>query len=372
MSAGSAASSQGIRRLIDLLNRIERVGVSKPDSCLLSDYLQFLADHGLLARESAPRIEELYYQSRYGGSVGDQQLIARTTAELESTLARLSELNASELAELTEKLSSKYSTVRNDTVVLAVPPPAELPTAPSLSSHIEPEQLDDPHARFRERRSSRVVRIWSTVAIGLLLWTFAVLTAAYFGHDQIQKAFTSITSGDSKPARRANPRSRRNSRTGWLNNRRISILADKDAGSRRGRLRLLAEEHLRRDEYAEAFYIYERLVARNPEVPDYKNTLAWILLTPSNGWYRDPVRAIELAEEAVAADPNPAYLDTLAEAVHQNGDSQRAVELEERALASNPELRDLAFLQRQLEKFRKAVESKSAQAAEDSQTPSAN
>ena len=123
--------------------------------------------------------------------------------------------------------------------------------------------------------------------------------------------------------------------------------------------RILASKHLSRREFAEFAFVYESILARHPDNTNDKNTLAWFLLKSPDKWYRDTVRAQNLAEEAVARDPRSQFVDTLAEACYQNGNFQRAVELEEQALASAESdklpAQSLMFFRTQLDKFRKAA-----------------
>ena len=111
------------------------------------------------------------------------------------------------------------------------------------------------------------------------------------------------------------------------------------------------------------------IAARNPDKPHLKNNLAWTMLEVDQEWYRDSLRAKELAEEAVAAKREPAFLDTLAEACYQTGDFSRAISLEEEALSMKPskygslpaEIK--IHFENQLEKFRRAAEADKAKPA---------
>lgn len=90
---------------------------------------------------------------------------------------------------------------------------------------------------------------------------------------------------------------------------------------------------------AEALTAYEEALQIEPREPMLLNNLAWFLLEPSGDVEPDPVRARSLAEAAVqhAEQPQPAYLDTLARALWEQGERRRAIELQRQAAALDPE-----------------------------------
>jgi TPR repeat protein len=87
------------------------------------------------------------------------------------------------------------------------------------------------------------------------------------------------------------------------------------------------------------------------------NNLAWQLATTSKPHLRDPQRALELAELAIAKteDPPANMLDTLAEAHFANGQLEEAIEAAQRALATQPDAGDEAIMREHLEKYRRAL-----------------
>lgn len=89
----------------------------------------------------------------------------------------------------------------------------------------------------------------------------------------------------------------------------------------------------------EALRAYEEALRMRPTEPQLLNNLAWFLLEPGEGVEPDLERARSLAERAVehAQEPKPAYLDTLARALWEQGDRQRAVELQRQAAALDPD-----------------------------------
>jgi len=116
----------------------------------------------------------------------------------------------------------------------------------------------------------------------------------------------------------------------------------------------------------EAIAEYRATLAIDPNYPDALNELAWTLLTSPKLDLRDPKSALQLARQAVAVlgqEPTApqnqmaAYLDTLAEALLQNGESDEALATEIQAVGldrQNPEL------QSRLVRFREAAEPKAA------------
>lgn len=106
----------------------------------------------------------------------------------------------------------------------------------------------------------------------------------------------------------------------------------------------------------------EVLYATDVPLPDHlrayvANNAAWFLATTTHFLLRDPTEARSLAEAAVELTrrKEPMYLDTLAEATFQAGRIQDALDIELEALKLDP---DAPYLAPQIEKFRKALESR--------------
>ncbi|MCF8119850.1 MAG: M48 family metalloprotease [Deltaproteobacteria bacterium] len=95
--------------------------------------------------------------------------------------------------------------------------------------------------------------------------------------------------------------------------------------------------------------LYEQIIDMNPRHPVALNNLAWLLVTTPQDALRDIPRGLELAKRAVALEPSPGFLDTLAEAYYQNGQAAEAVKTIQRAMAKATDNRD--YYQGQLEKF---------------------
>jgi len=80
-----------------------------------------------------------------------------------------------------------------------------------------------------------------------------------------------------------------------------------------------------------------------PDSPDAENNLAWIYATADDPKLRNPAEALTLAQKAVKASPtpNPAFLDTLAEALLLNGEPLEALKIEKQVAALDPNNPDI-------------------------------
>jgi tetratricopeptide (TPR) repeat protein len=109
---------------------------------------------------------------------------------------------------------------------------------------------------------------------------------------------------------------------------------------------------------AQAVVELKKALELKPDVPMAENNLAWIYATSEDRKLRNPSDALRLAQQAVATspEPNPAFIDTLAEALLLNGKADEALATETRAAnldPNNPQLRS------RLEHFRDAVNNSS-------------
>jgi len=113
--------------------------------------------------------------------------------------------------------------------------------------------------------------------------------------------------------------------------------------------RLLGDLLAGRQRYSEAMAAYEDSLARDPEQAEVLNNLAWLLLTASDPAMLDAERALALAERAVALQPAPYIIDTLATAYWATGERQQALALAGQAMAADPANRP--HYQEQLRRF---------------------
>ena len=102
---------------------------------------------------------------------------------------------------------------------------------------------------------------------------------------------------------------------------------------------------------------FENALAANPDYLKVKleyaamlNSRAWGMVT-SPTEKTDPVEGLKLARRCVELDPDPMYIDTLAEACFRNGLLQEAIRHGERALELDP---DSSEYRTRLARFRKA------------------
>jgi tetratricopeptide (TPR) repeat protein len=106
---------------------------------------------------------------------------------------------------------------------------------------------------------------------------------------------------------------------------------------------------------ADAIPQLKAALALQSDSPAAENNLAWIYCTAEDHKLRNPGEALVLARRAVAAtsdSPNPAFLDTLAEAQSLNDQAREAVASETQALALDP---DNPEYKSRLEQFRSAA-----------------
>jgi len=89
---------------------------------------------------------------------------------------------------------------------------------------------------------------------------------------------------------------------------------------------------------AAAIQELKRALELEPDSPAAQNNLAWIYATADDQKLRNTKEALILAQKAVkgSATPNPAFLDTLAEALLLNGQPAEALQIERQAAALDP------------------------------------
>jgi len=90
---------------------------------------------------------------------------------------------------------------------------------------------------------------------------------------------------------------------------------------------------------------YEECIRRGPEFAPGLNSFAWLLATTEDLHYRDPARAVDLAQQAVDLHPrNANYLNTLGVAHYRNGNFMAAVIALENAKEIEDDCCDYLFL----------------------------
>ncbi len=112
---------------------------------------------------------------------------------------------------------------------------------------------------------------------------------------------------------------------------------------------ILGDWYLRQKKYAAAINTYQEAIKRNPGNANALNNLAWVYATCDVQLFRDPEKALQLAQKAAAINPAPHILDTLAESYFINGMAPNAIQTAQRALADASE--NHAYYQKQLNRF---------------------
>jgi tetratricopeptide (TPR) repeat protein len=107
---------------------------------------------------------------------------------------------------------------------------------------------------------------------------------------------------------------------------------------------LLGHAYYMNKDFPSAIMELKYALSLKPDFPNVENELAWIYATADDPNLRNPSEALRLAKHAVQTSPQPvpAILDTLAEALLQNGQPAEALKTEQQAASldpKNPEMR---------------------------------
>jgi GlpG protein len=119
------------------------------------------------------------------------------------------------------------------------------------------------------------------------------------------------------------------------------------------------------EDHKQALYWYRKAAAQ--DYPDALNDLAWMYATSSDPTVRNPAAALEYSRKAVGLrkdQPDPNYLDTLAESLYVNKQHAEAVKTEQQAITLAPPERKAAF-EKQLEKYQLALNNKNRQMSDN-------
>ena len=106
--------------------------------------------------------------------------------------------------------------------------------------------------------------------------------------------------------------------------------------------------------YPEAIEHYQAALRIKPDMAEAHNNLAWLLATADDSRYRNPAEALKQAQQAVELThwKEATFIDTLAEALYQNGQYLEAVKTQQKALALDPGDHEM---QQHMAKYRKAA-----------------
>jgi len=122
---------------------------------------------------------------------------------------------------------------------------------------------------------------------------------------------------------------------------------------------LLGDIFLSEENYDQTINAYENAIRLNPNHIQALNNLAWLYATSEDKTWKNPQRALELAERAALLSRESYVLDTLAESYYVNGDIQGALTAANQALINASENR--AYYQQQVDKFQGAVKKSKGQ-----------
>ncbi|MCU1243341.1 MAG: hypothetical protein JWO71_4067 [Candidatus Acidoferrum typicum] len=122
---------------------------------------------------------------------------------------------------------------------------------------------------------------------------------------------------------------------------------------------LLGHSYYLHKELSSAIVELKHALAIKPNFPQAENDLAWIYATAEDLNLRNPSEALRLAKHAVDNSPRPApeILDTLAEALLQNGQPAEALKTEHQAVSLDPKNPEM---QSRLARFQAAYSGSSA------------
>jgi len=117
---------------------------------------------------------------------------------------------------------------------------------------------------------------------------------------------------------------------------------------------MLGDLYYSRKNFGNAVAAYEKALMLDSEKPWVLNNLAWLYATCEDRKFRNPKKAVQYAEKAVAFEDAPHTWDTLAESYYVNGEYKKAESAAKRALGLAGKNR--SYFENQLEKFMKAGE----------------
>ncbi len=116
---------------------------------------------------------------------------------------------------------------------------------------------------------------------------------------------------------------------------------------------MLGDLYYSNKNYSKTIKAYEQSIALAPDNPQVLNNLAWLYATCEVERFRDPKKALKLAEKAAEIEKSPHILDTLAESFYVNSQFEKAVATEMRAL--DLATKNRTHYENQLAKFKAAA-----------------
>lgn len=332
------------------LQRLEALGLARPPSLTVEQYLGLLVRHQLLADDAVGAYLALYQEIRYGDKQVDPQRLARVTEELMRQVRQLGTLARIELEPLLRELAPARAVAEPAPRVTAAVARAPLPgpdarDAPRATERTDTAGSATAAAGLTQQRGWRTsVRVVALMVGVLLVWSVAMVGVGYRLAPTIRALLQRRAVQPAKAPPREPPRQAL---------ARFRASAVRHGGLQRWHRYASYADHTKN--YAEAIAAYHHIIARHPDNALALNNLAWLHLTAKASFARDRVAALALARRAHALHPAPYITDTLAEACYQNGQLQRAVDLERDAVKRSKSRK--ALFRQQLAKFSRALNS---------------
>jgi tetratricopeptide (TPR) repeat protein len=338
------------------LEKLEQLGLARPASALVTEYLAALTAENVVDAETAARVAATYHRLRYGAVDPGDLDVREAVARLEEAAKAVAAMPDAARHDLAERIGSRLlpatagetppaaaqasvSHTRLDWGTIAIG--KELVADLSNDADSFPDEDADSAFKSKAPKRRRDVRIRSWPLETVTLVMVGLILIGYVFRHGIDQAI-----GPNAAEAPASGRSQVIAQDVWRHD-------DYWAANLRRRAQMEAAQ--KRDRTARL--AYELLLSGVPRNAGTLNDLAWLYLTSDEPAVRDPKRGLELALRALAISRQPAILDTAAEARFQAGQTDEAVKLEQEALESLPRyfgFDDKQFrtlLQRQLDKF---------------------
>jgi len=344
------------------LRELERLGLARPASVLVTEYLAALTAEGVVDAETAERVAAAYHRSRYGTLDPDDLEVREAVTRLEKVAAALAAMSDEARHDLAGRMQSRLQPATTD---LSRPPalPAAhtsttqtgleprstvignaLATGPSQDFDLFPDMDSVSASKSKTATGRRGVRTRSLPLETATLIVVVLVFAGYFLRHGIDRAIDrneaeKPASGGKHPL----------ARDVWRND-----------GMWATNLVQRARAEAARKHDRSARLAYELLLSYAPHDAGALNDLAWLYLTSDDAAVRDSKRGLELGLQALAIRRTPEVLDTAAEGYFQAGQAAEAVKLERDALhaigrSSGSDYEKFrTLLERQLEKFQNA------------------
>jgi hypothetical protein len=350
------------------LEELERLGLVRPASVLLTEFLAALAAENVIEAGAASRIAAVYHRLHYGTVDRDDFAEQAAVESLKKAAATIGGLPQPERQSLAGRIASRLQPTPDKLASSPIPfeslvqPPVGTDWAGRRSNAavgaIAPQSFDPSRGLAVEsgfvsepasKQGRRTLRIRSLPLETATLVVLGLIVCGYLlrnGIDQTIRPNQAETAASGQPHVIARDVWRHEDY--WAHN-----------------LRWRAHHLAAHQQDQKARLAFELLLSDVPRDAESLNDLAWLYLTTNDPAMRNPKRGLELALRAIEIRREPAFLDTAAEARFQNGHPAEAVKLEQEALDTLPRFmgfEDKRFrniLKQQLEKFQKAATSAS-------------